>query len=379
MIRSVFYVEELNRGGIETFCMNVLRSASRAELSVSFLVLKRGEYDYAQEAEKLGASIDYLIADGEEGSHSSRTYKLIKQMRAMRKWASNNKWQVDVLHFNASHLANAFPLVLAAKQGGIKKIYLHSHNSYEDGLVNRTLHYGFRPLLPFLNLSGLLACSTEAGEWMFGHGSSFCAIANGVNFQKFQFSQTDRNRIRNMLAISRDDLALIYVARFTEPKNHKYLIELFSRLSVLRPDAKLLLCGRGPCEKAIKELAKEGGIDESVKFLGVCDDIAPLLSASDCFVFPSNYEGLPVAAVEAQVNGLPLLLSDRISPDAVLSSKTLVESLDSSMDTWIDDILKLSVQRFDKPLFNPEIKKYNIDVTVTRLLEIYEKDANGTQ
>lgn len=379
MIRSVFYVEELNRGGIETFCMNVLRSASHSELSVSFLVLKRGEYDYAHEAEMLGASIDYLIADDEDRLNCNRAYKLMKQMKAMREWASNNKHYVDVLHFNASHLANAYPLVLAAKQGGIKKIYLHSHSSYEDGLVNRVLHYSFRPFLPFLNLTGLLACSPEAGEWMYGQNSSFSIVANGINFHRFQFSQTARKKIRKSLAIGKDDLVLIYVARFTESKNHKFLIELFSRLLALRPDAKLLLCGRGPCEKEIRELTKERGNEGSVRFLGVCDDVASLLSASDCFVFPSNYEGLPVSAVEAQVNGLPLLLSDRISPDAVLSNKTLVEPLDSSIDTWIDDIFKLSVQRFDAPSFNLEIKKYDICDTVNRLVKIYEEDTNGDQ
>lgn len=373
MIRSLFYVEELNRGGLETFCMNVLRASAGTDLKFSFLVLKEGEYDYAKEAEDLDASVSYLLKEWDSTGRSSRISNLFKQTKAMYSWIKAHKNDFDVLHFNASHLANSFPLILSAKIGGVKTIVLHSHSSNESNSLNRILHQAFRLFLPCLSLSKYLACSREAGDWMFGKHAKYEIVNNGIDFNNYRFDLNARTTIRSDLGIEDNDTVFIYVARFASLKNHSFLIDVFKEILDITPRAKLLLCGRGPCEDEIRHKAESLGVIDSIEFLGVREDIPALLSAADCFVFPSLYEGLPVSAVEAQINSLPLVISDCVSLETVLSDKTTIVPLSLGANHWASIVMEAAAERFIEPDFKSEIRDYDINEVDERLFGVYEQ------
>lgn len=86
--------------------------------------------------------------------------------------------------------------------------------------------------------------------------------------------------------------------------------------------------------------ARELGIADHVRFLGVRSDVADLMQAMDVFAFPSLYEGLPVTMVEAQAAGLPCIISDKVPPECILTEGLVdVMPLSAGTEAWADAIL----------------------------------------
>ena len=118
-------------------------------------------------------------------------------------------------------------------------------------------------------------------------------------------------------------------------KNHRFLVETFSQVKRNIPAAHLLLVGRGPEEAAIREQVRAAGLESSVHFLGVTDDVPAVLHGLDAFVLPSFREGLSMAAVEAQAAGVPCVLSDGVPDEAILPGAPVARiSLADGLHVW---------------------------------------------
>lgn len=130
----------------------------------------------------------------------------------------------------------------------------------------------------------------------------------------------------------------VMVARFSEEKNHRVLVEAVARLvdggsSHKSSFPRIALVGSGSLEDQVRELVHSCGLDDVVAFLGTRDDVAAVLSDSRCFILPSNYEGLPMSILEAMAAGLPVLATAVGGvPDVVEDGITglLVESGDAA-------------------------------------------------
>lgn len=76
------------------------------------------------------------------------------------------------------------------------------------------------------------------------------------------------------------------------------------------PDARFLLAGDGPLRAECEALARELGVTSRVRFLGWQENMAEVLAAGDAFFFPSRWEGMPLAVIEAMAAGLPCVTSN---------------------------------------------------------------------
>ncbi|EPL6455568.1 glycosyltransferase family 4 protein [Providencia rettgeri] len=103
-------------------------------------------------------------------------------------------------------------------------------------------------------------------------------------------------------------IRIITVARFSEQKDHITLLKALSKIS--STNWTLDLVGQGPLESHIKSLANELNLNDKVNFLGERHDVNKLLSLSDIFILPSNWEGLPISIIEAMSLSLPIIASD---------------------------------------------------------------------
>lgn len=116
-----------------------------------------------------------------------------------------------------------------------------------------------------------------------------------------------RPETRVSLGLSDSDRVAITVARFTAQKDHRTLLAAVREILKAVPRARFLLVGSGPELDAMRELAGSLGVAGAVHFLGERCDVADLLAASDLFILPSLFEGLPLALLEAMAIGLPIV------------------------------------------------------------------------
>jgi glycosyltransferase involved in cell wall biosynthesis len=136
-------------------------------------------------------------------------------------------------------------------------------------------------------------------------------IYNGINSIFFS------NNVEKKFFTNQEQIKIIYPARFQTSKGHIILLKAFSKLVIDFQNIKLILVGTGLKENLEKFVLKMN-IQDHVSFFGATPNMADVLFTSDIGVFPSQYEGHPMALCEMMAVGLPIAASD-IKPNKFIS------------------------------------------------------------
>lgn len=129
----------------------------------------------------------------------------------------------------------------------------------------------------------------------------------GLDTSKFRNAVVDKKALRLAIGVPEDATMLFSVGEISSRKNHETAIRALSKTT--DQTIYYVICGQGELESFLKNLSKELGIEKRVIFLGFRKDIAELCKTSDIYVFPSQREGLGIAAIEGMASGLPLISS----------------------------------------------------------------------
>lgn len=362
-MRILQVIGSLNRGGAETFIMNVLRNIDSETYQFVFLCYGDKSFDYEKEAKELGAKI-VRIPD-------VKVIGAVKYIAEIKKVIKENS--IDVVHIHTYY--NSMFALIAAALSGVELRITHSHSTQSETNPSflKKLYFTASSLVIRTLTTSRLACGSEAGKSLFGENSKFTVINNGINLKDFAYKNDTRKLLRKQLALPSKGTVLLHVGRFETVKNHSFLIDIFAEYLKKDPSSILLLVGRGPLENKIKQRVKLLKLDKSVKFLGVRSDVKDLYNVADLFVFPSLFEGLPVVLVEAQTNGLSIVASDTIDQAAKLTNNIKFYSLENSASKWAQCLLdtnKAHVDVYSKLAGG----QYDINSVVARIQEIYSGD-----
>jgi glycosyltransferase involved in cell wall biosynthesis len=271
-----------------------------------------------------------------------------------------------------------------ARGAGIPNRIVHSHT---DGSTLETEATLLRRLVLALGrrwikhyATGGLACSKDAGADLFGKyweadprwELHYCGI--DVNLYG---AEADPAAIRANFGIPSDAFVVGHVARFTEVKNHSFLLDIAVELSKRKPEVRFLLIGDGPLRTDIQSKAQKLDLEQSIIFAGVRTDVPRLmLSAMDIFLLPSLLEGLPLVLIEAQAAGLPCVFSDDITEEVdVVNSLMHRVSLSQPASFWAESLVGAleagkAANRSDA-LLRVSQSPFNIHASVKNLVRFY--------
>ena len=143
-------------------------------------------------------------------------------------------------------------------------------------------------------------------------------IPNGVD-EMIAARAPERSAARRTLGWPAAGPVLGSVGRLAEQKGHRYLLLAFPAILAGHPEARLVLAGEGPERAALEAEARRLGIDGRVLFLGHRDDVATILAALDLFAFPSLWEGMPMALLEAMSLALPVVAARGVGVDEAVT------------------------------------------------------------
>jgi len=137
-------------------------------------------------------------------------------------------------------------------------------------------------------------------------------LPNGIDLKKFSpLADGDVCTLRNELGLPVNRKLIVMVGRLWEQKDPACLVEAYCQLWQLGDlGADLILVGEGDLQPKLQLRVEAAGLQEHVHFLGWRTDTPDLLRASDIFVLPSRWEGMPLAILEAMGIGLPVVVSD---------------------------------------------------------------------
>lgn len=359
-IRVLHILNAMNRGGAESMVMNLYRAVDRSIIQFDFIVHSEKKGEFNDEIEQLGGKI--YVCPKFKG-HNIFQYKLW--------WETffREHKEYRILH---SHIRSCASLYIpVAKKHGLKTI-IHSHSTSNGkgfkSLAKKILQYPLRYQADYL-----VACSKEAGEWLFGKAylrrGKYMIIPNAVDVKKFSLNENVRNDYRKQLGVE-GKIVFGNVGRFHESKNHMFLLDVFSEIHRRNGNTVLMLVGDGYLRSVIENRIHQLGLDNSVILTGTRSDVPNLMQAMDVFLFPSLWEGLPVTLVEAQAAGLPCLVSDRITTDADISNLIHRLSIDD-VSKWAD----LALSPLERHDVSQAIKSSGFDISksVNFLTEFYKK------
>lgn len=357
-ISVLHIVNKWIQGGLERFVEGIVRDCSRDGVSHSILSLCT-DVSSDVDCPKYGPFNDAI------GMAS-----MLKGSRRLSPFLKEHHF--DVVHVHTQN-SSGFLYCRIAEKAGVPLRIVHSHNS-SLGPGNMLVKNAAQVLVRHLcggSENVRLACSKTAGDHLFP-GRDYLVVPNGIDIDKYCFNRRARGEIRSALGIEEGQLLIGCVGSMIEAKNHSRALSVFATLKGFVPSARLLILGDGELRGVLVAEAKRLGVFDSLFMPGFVDDTYRWYSAMDSLLFPSLYEGLPIALVEAQCNGLPVVCSDAVTEEVALLDSFQALSLNESDAVWAATLL--SGER-DSTRNSAELireKGFNRESTVSSLLHIYK-------
>lgn len=341
MKKILHIIPSVSAGGIESLVVSLYENIDREKYQFDFAVFNPNNPIHKKHLENLGAEI-YFIADaGSKSTFISKISWRIKALNNFFRLISNKDY--DVLHCHNYNGYNLYVLLAALKGIPTRIVHSHSTNDNRDSFLVK-ISNKIKRLFSFNSfITNKLACSKMAAEWLYGKDSVLedpktRVIYNGINMDKFSPENKDFKKIREKYEIN-DGIHFINVGRFSHQKNQMFLLDFFYELTKNKKRLFLHIVGYGSLEKKLKNKVKELNLEKKVIFYKYNTDIPELLSVMDFFLLPSNYEGLPITAIEAQASKLPIYMSKKITKEVDMGLATYLP-LEKGAKYWVDYILE---------------------------------------
>jgi len=293
-----------------------------------------------------------------------RYFRTTFMVRGIRK--AIREFNPDVIHV---HLNALQYLTMLGDELKGRKLFYTCHSTVEAMFGDNPVEAeAAKELIDKLGLRLVALHQKMADELnQFFNVSNTIVINNGIDISRFRNVKESRESIRLSLGIPEKAFVIGHVGRFSEVKNHNLIVEIFRKVKEKQENAFLLLVGDGELKAEIERKIKEAGLDSSSLILSNRTDIPRILKAMDVFLFPSKFEGLGIALVEAQAAGLRCVVSKKVPNSAYVSDLVIPIDLSESIDCWCGVVM--DEQR--RSTYINRLGEYDINTSVRKLEELY--------
>lgn len=219
---------------------------------------------------------------------------------------NNNKLDLLHIHYAIPHASAAYFAMQILKKQGADIPYITTLHGTDITLVGKDQTYA--PVVTFSinESSAITAVSDNLREETyrsFDIEKDIQVIPNFVDTERF--FQGDKDHFKKMVAPNNERI-LVHASNFRKVKRVEDVIRVFERVREKVP-AKLLMIGDGPERQHAEELSRTLRIHNDIRFLGKQDKMDEILSISDLFILPSQYESFGLTALEAMACGVPVI------------------------------------------------------------------------
>lgn len=367
-MKTILHVfSTLNKGGAESRVMDLYRALDKTQTQFAFAVTTPGEHFYMEDIRSQGGKIYYVKSRREIG---------------LTAWLRQWKEIFAELQPHAVHSHTGFDssiIVLVAWMFRVPKRLCHARDMMSSSsFAGRGRQHICRLMMRIFS-TDLVACSTEAGGFLFGKRTMRkrgILLPNAVDLEKITSSRAAVPAgYRPSLQIETFDYVIGSVGNLRPVKNQRFMLDIMKSLLQVRSNGVLLIAGEGEERQGLLRHAEELGIQENVRLLGQRNDIPQLLSVLDLFLLTSFSEGLPGCVVEALACNLPCLISDTITRDLDIGTGLLSYcSLDAPLSQWRDTAM--AMMDAPRPIQEDTLRLlrshgFGVHEALRRLLTIY--------
>lgn len=363
MINVLYVADTLRRRfGVTSVIMNYLKHFLYDEIQVDLLVFGDSEKEVVEEIEGYGCKVYYMPF--------LSIRRISHYVKFLREFFHGHCYNIVHSHFNQID-ALIFDI---AKKNGVKVTISHSHSTVFSYNRMKAIRNYILCLPARKRATYWAACGEAAGKAFYGKkymlSSKKLIINNAIDCNKFDYNLCTRNKVRDKLGIKEEICLIGCIGSFQPRKNQMYLIEIIDRLVKKHvSDYVLIFAGAGEDLEKAKNVVKTKDLGNHVIFLGAINYVCDLLQGIDILVMPSLYEGLPVSAIEAQVAGVPCIISDNVTMEvAICNTKFLSLNMP---DKWVESIIKSREMNRKSNLREVGAAGFDIRIEARKLEKIY--------
>lgn len=368
MIKIVHFIYGLNMGGAETLVKNYALLLDKSKFKVTVLCYTHEESPYEELLRRNNIEVIYVCDSMPLYKRKGIIAKIVNHYQ--RYWLIRQelrKLDPDIVHF---HLTVSDFIRFAHLKKDAQLFYTQHFDTSvwekdcPDDIKNLKWlmkRYQVQPIA--------LNKAMKASMDQILQTDQTRILNNGVDMSEFQ-KPLDRNAKRIELNVPQDAFVIAHVGRFDPIKNHEFLVKVFQQIKQKKPEAFLLMVGRGETEEKVRNQLEGAGLADSYRILHDRTDVAEILQACNAAVFPSFSEGLGIAVIEMQAAGLPCVVSTGVPENACISNKLQFLSLELSAQEWAKKLLEMCE---DSTLIRYSgIEEWDIRHNVKQLEKMYE-------
>lgn len=365
--RICIFIHELSNGGVEAVIYRYLLLLKLDNLHIDLVCFNTKSETCYKKFKLLVNNIFFI---------TNKRKSFFKHIRDVKKILKEGNY--DVVHSNLFEWNSI--IMFYAKKYGVPVRISHTHLIVPFGFLRKLL-FKVNSRIIKKCATDLIGCSREACDFLYGINCGE-VLSNGFDFDVFEFKEGIRNDTLNKLNIDNKRLVIGNIGRLSEQKNHKLLLEIAKSMKSRNIDATIVCVGCGELGEYLQNEVQINNLEDFFVLAGETESPELFYSSFDVFCFPSLYEGLGISLVEAEVSGLPCIISDKVPQEAIISRMTKILSLsECSPEIWVDEIISLhekykDVNRNDLSIFLLEnASEFNIKKSVLKLARLYGVEA----
>lgn len=297
---------------------------------------------------------------------------LIKQI--IQKYKILKQIDYSIAHVHVSCGIRAIDGLLSKFAHKKVKLFYHSHSN----IGKRPFKYSL--LIPIYRIASnkLFACSNVAAQYFFGkniiHSKKYHLMRNGIDPDKFMYSEASRKIIRSQYAVEENVFLLGYVGRLSAEKNIDYLIDTVYELNKMKFHTKGIIVGDGPEKEYLMQYVNETSQIDNIIFVGNSSNVEQFLCAFDALMLPSYNEGLGMVLIEAQAASLVCFASNVVPVETNISP--LIQYFDIKNTPYITSLIIYNLmykKNYIRPCYQEciDLNGYNINSCINKIEKIY--------
>ena len=360
-------IYDLSAAGAQTVVMNYLRKMKDDEdYTVGVIVL--GKYQGKKyEEELVTGHYDVRYCNFTPTNRGGLIRPLLNWTKCqIALYKTIKKARPDIIH---SHLANILPYLCFPAFFLRIKVKIHTLHS-DPYAVPKMYQFWTKLAVKVFGFYPICVTEDQAKKVEKKYGfHRYSIVHNGLDINKYKSHRNDSVTIRRQLGIPLDAFVIGYVGSLYSTKNVGFLIDVFCAYLECNPNAFLLVVGDGVEKEGLIDKCIKIGIKNRVLFTGNRDDVIDMYSIMNLFMLTSRHESSSIVTVEAQLCGLPCLVSDAVPNDVVISSGTVRLGLSEPLDKWVSTIRNM---RFDRSSCSNEFL-FSVEKSIEDTKEIYRQ------
>lgn len=356
-------------GGTEKVVKNIVSGLYQ---EYDFNILKTTPKDAAFHEEFKNHGVNELYLPGIFGLKS-----VFKRRNLVKNFLKSN--QVDVLHVNAPTVNSIF-FVKAAADVNIPVIY-HLHNSQSSGnarlelFISKVLQNYFAKYI-LNHATKVVTVSEDAAKSWFGNRyAEVDVLTNGIDSKTLKYTDDSRFKVRKELGVCDEDRVAIMIARLESIKNYPKAIQIMAGLINKGVD-RFWIIGEGSKKNELQQFIStfETDVSSKIQLLGEKENVSDYLSAADVSILTSKSEGLGLSVIEAQANGLHVVVSEGVPSDVDVTGQVTFMDQDDTLESWREKILQAVNIKCDRNSQNKKVQMSTFDskVFIDKVRSLYQ-------